>query len=96
MNMKNLVQPTQTPWIVGGGAIGGSTMGVYCDLGEGQRIADCAPEGSTIDRSEARANAVLMAAAPDLLAALKQLELHGHTQATWHNAKAAIAKAERP
>jgi hypothetical protein len=71
-------------------------MSVYCDDGTGQRIADCNPEGGTPNRSEARANAVLMAAAPDLLAALKQLELQGHTQATWRNALAAIAKAEQP
>ncbi len=65
--------PTSTPWSVGGPDNGGgSTMGVYCDDATGNRIADCHPEFSTIDRGEARANAVLMAAAPGLLAACQE------------------------
>jgi hypothetical protein len=39
------------------------------------------------------ANARLIAAAPDLLAALKMLDERGHTQATWDFAKRALAKA---
>lgn len=90
-----MTQPTPAPWSVGGPDNGGgSTMGVYCDDATGNRVADCYPQFSTIDRGEARANAVLMAAAPDLLAALKGLENRGHTQATWDAAKRAIAKAE--
>tara|TARA_R110000851_G_scaffold220626_1_gene373485 strand:+ start:162 stop:440 length:279 start_codon:yes stop_codon:yes gene_type:complete len=89
-------KPTRTPWSVGGpGNGGGSTMGVYCDDATGNRIADCHPQFSTIDRGEARANAVLMAAAPELLAALKALDNRGHTAATWQAAKEAIAKAEK-
>jgi hypothetical protein len=38
-------------------------------------------------------NARLIAAAPDLLAALKMLDERGHTQATWDFAKRALAKA---
>lgn len=40
------------------------------------------------------ANARLIAAAPELLAALKALDERGHTQATWSLALKAIAKAE--
>ena len=40
-----------------------------------------------------RANARLIAAAPDLLAALEALRDRGHTEATWFLAKKAIAKA---
>lgn len=43
---------------------------------------------------EDRANARLIASAPDLLAALKALDTNGHTQATWALALRAIAKAE--
>ena len=84
-----MTQPTHTKWSAGGGMVG-----VYC-VDTGNRIADCMPEGGTPNRSEARANAVLMAAAPDLLAALKALETRGHTVATWQAANAAIAKAEQ-
>lgn len=87
--------PTPSPWSVGGPDNGGgSTLGVYCDDATGNRIADCHPQFSTIERGEARANAVLMAAAPDLLAALKSLERNGHTEGTWFAAKQAMAKAE--
>jgi hypothetical protein len=85
---------TQTKWIP---RCGWHTT-VYC--GDETRgwslIADCYPKGCTLGRAEAQANAVLMAAAPDLLAALKALETRGHTDATWQAAKAAIAKAEKP
>lgn len=43
---------------------------------------------------ENAADARLIAAAPDLLAALKALDSNGHTQATWALALKAIAKAE--
>ncbi len=48
--------------------------------------------------AEIEANARLIAAAPDLLEALKRLDQHGHTQATWDFALRAMAKAngERP
>ena len=68
-----MAKPTQEKWSVGGtDSGGGSTMGVYCDDATGNRIADCHPQFSTIDRGEARANAVLMAAAPELLAACQE------------------------
>ena len=38
-------------------------------------------------------DARLIAAAPDLLAALQALDRNGHTEATWFIAKKAIAKA---
>lgn len=41
------------------------------------------------DREDAR----LIAAAPELLEALKRLDQYGHTQATWDFALRAIAKA---
>lgn len=47
---------------------------------------------------EAKANARLISAAPDLLAALKELvgqrDAHFHTLSAWDAARAAIAKAE--
>lgn len=43
--------------------------------------------------AETEANARLIAAAPDLLEALKRLNQYGHTQATWDFAMRAIAKA---
>ena len=46
------------------------------------------------DGEEKAANAHLIAAAPNLLEALKILEKNGHTQATWNRALKAIAKAE--
>ncbi len=49
----------QSPWIV-------------CDS-EGGSIADCEPPGPWMSRETADANARLIAAAPDMLAALKNL-----------------------
>lgn len=43
---------------------------------------------------EQTANARLIAAAPDLLAALEALRERGHTDATWMLAERAIAKAK--
>tara|TARA_R110000851_G_scaffold293485_1_gene448104 strand:- start:150 stop:443 length:294 start_codon:yes stop_codon:yes gene_type:complete len=91
--MTHPTQTTQTKWI----ARCGWHTAIYCgDETHGELIADCHPKGCTLDRGQAQANAVLMAAAPDLLAALKALETRGHTAATWQAAKAAIAKAEKP
>ena len=48
-----------------------------------------------ISPDEEAANARLMAAAPDLLEALKRVCSHGYrTSPDWDNARAAIAKAE--
>ena len=89
----NMTKPTQTKWHArcgwGAAVYAGDEYPMYS-------IADCYPKRCAVDRQEARANAVLMAAAPDLLAALKALETRGHTDATWQAAKAAIAKAEKP
>jgi hypothetical protein len=88
-----MTKPTQTKWT---DRCGWHTAVYAGDEYPLQLIADCQPKGCTLDRGEAQANAVLMAAAPDLLAALKALETRGHTDATWQAAKAAIAKAEKP
>jgi hypothetical protein len=48
---------------------------------------------SGIHEGECRANARLIAAAPDLLEALQALDLSGHTPAVWDLAKRAMAKA---
>jgi hypothetical protein len=50
------------------------------------------PDGNPTNNGEA--NARLMAAAPDLLAALNLLEAEGHTMDVFRAARAAIAKAE--
>jgi len=50
-------------------------------------------EDQSWDDGEAQANARLIAAAPDLLAALQALKERGHTQATWMLAERALAKA---
>ena len=61
---------TPAPWSRGGPDNGGgSTMGVYIDDATGSRIIDCNPEGLVMPRGECAANARLIAAAPDLLAA---------------------------
>lgn len=46
-----------------------------------------------IHEEECRANAHLMSAAPDMLAALQALDQHGHTPMVWEQAKRAMAKA---
>ena len=47
---------------------------------------------------EGYADAHLIAAAPELYEALDALDKYGHTEAIWHRAKAALAKArgEKP
>jgi hypothetical protein len=53
--------------------------------------------GVTVFLPDAEANARLIAAAPDLLEALKRVCSHGYrTSPDWDNARAAIAKAEGP
>jgi hypothetical protein len=53
----HVVPEAQSPWIVGDA--------------EGDSIADCEPPGPWMSEEEADANARLIAAAPDLLAALE-------------------------
>jgi hypothetical protein len=62
----------------------------------GGMVGAALPWPSEIEARDFRrvvANARLIAAAPDLLAALMDLDEHGHTQAIWDRAKRAIAKA---
>jgi len=61
---------------------------------EGMHVA-CVhmPEHNTQHDELWKANASLMAAAPDLYEALQRLEQFGHTDATWDYALRAMAKA---
>lgn len=68
---------------------------------EGGSLAECSPAGPWVARAEADANAALIAAAPDLLAALKLLVADVADYEAWQRpchaldvARAAIAKAE--
>lgn len=88
------MEHTKAPWLIGGpNDGGGSEFSVYCDDKTGTRIADCFPQFSTVPTEQARANARLISAAPDLLYALQQLEERGHTDGVWFTAKRAMAKA---
>jgi hypothetical protein len=84
-----MAEHTKGPWETDGISIRAS--------GENRQIALCEitvrgrPYDETYD--EAIANAQLIAAAPDLLEALKMLDERGHTDATWQFAKRAISKA---
>lgn len=78
--------------------------GWHVDRSEGTKIKDAG--GNTVlwtqhtylrgrrTDEEVMEIAHLASAAPDLLYALKALEARGHTQAVWHIALLAIAKAE--
>lgn len=61
-------------------------------LGDDKRIA-VVHWSPRLNTAQSDANARLIAAAPDLLAALMALDERGHTQATWSIAKRAMAKA---
>lgn len=50
-------------------------------------------EAGEVGHDTAKANARLIAAAPDLYEALNALDKYGHTDAVWRHAKAALAKA---
>lgn len=84
---------TPGPWVA-------SEMRVFRgDIDGNTYIAGTAPaDYSGGDTSEAKANARLIAAAPDLLAALEAVIANGHESApglgAYLNARAAIAKAK--
>lgn len=96
---------TKGPWDIGGVNGGGLPHTVYCDDATGSAVAKCDFEFVNRSKEELRANARLIAAAPDLLEALEmslQAYDYGHTgpKATIRIAKfeekasAAIAKAK--
>jgi hypothetical protein len=94
---------TPGPWEVGDVQRGESPLMVYCDDSLGSRVADLSTSGHGITTAQVRANALLIAAAPDLLAALKRLlattfpGTEGHDpdcRCVIHEARTAIAKAE--
>lgn len=63
--------------------------------GEGYITRDvCRMDGSTMAAFDQKANARLIAAAPELLAALKELDAKPEHTNSWLKARAAIAKAE--
>lgn len=59
--------------------------------GFGKEIVGC--EGLYRCDGSDEANAYLISAAPDLLAALQAIDKYGHTQGVWDAAKRAMAKA---
>lgn len=68
---------TPGPWEVGSAAEGSSLhmdRMVYCDDALGSRVADCSKSGHGISVAQERANARLIAAAPDLLAVARRAE----------------------
>lgn len=69
---------------------------VFCDDALGSSVADCRKHGAGVTSDQARANAHLIAAAPDLLAACKLAERHhqGMHSEPGIALRAAIAKAE--
>jgi hypothetical protein len=88
----DMANPTPGPWVVSP-----FRAQVICD--KFGRDGDFLPVAQmlwpTTERTEAEtyANGHLIAAAPDLLEVLLLLDRHGHTEAVWQQARAAIAKA---
>jgi len=68
------VAHTPGPWEIGDSAKGESSLMVYCNDSLGSRVADLSICGHGISTAQARANARLIAAAPELLAACKALD----------------------
>lgn len=66
---------TPGPWMVGD-EVGKTQMHlmVYCDDALGSRIADCSNSGHGLTDEQDRANVRLIAAAPDMLHALRDAE----------------------
>jgi len=62
---------TPGPWECGDEIKGESPLMVYCNDATGQRIADCTNDLTFHSREEKRANACLIAAAPEMLEALE-------------------------
>lgn len=82
---------TPGPWRVFDTPLG---VGVTPKDGEYADIARCDGFDSTRTPDEVRANAHLIAAAPDMLAALKFVDERGNADDFWNVLHAAIAKAE--
>lgn len=90
---------TAGPWEVGGGENGGSEDYVYCDNSLGSAVAivrhDKALPMQVFSKAETDANAHLIAAAPEMLEALKEARKWFPSSAkTAARIDAAIAKAE--
>ena len=66
---------TPGPWGVGNEDKNESPLMVYCNDSLGSRVADVSMSGHGITTAQDRANARLIAAAPDLLAVCKALNL---------------------
>jgi hypothetical protein len=92
------------PWVVDAtNALG--AYGVWTDYathpghdgaGYSSQICSLLPNQDEITREQRDANAALIASAPDLLAALKEVvAISDRKHDAWDKAKAAIAKAER-
>lgn len=64
------VKHTPGPWEAGDGAGNGRKDHIYCDDATGSAVATCHMDYVPRTRVEVEANARLIAAAPDLLAAL--------------------------
>lgn len=96
--MKDKTTHTPGPWIRGVGDEG--TCSVYASF-RGMRVVVAATENFRLPIAEQKANARLIAAAPELLAALKALRQNGTLAQRMTPADAlaladaAIAKAER-
>jgi hypothetical protein len=79
---------TPGPWTIQGAYIGTDDA----------HVAQVKGEGRGVNSQRAEANSMLIAAAPDLLAALEELiaemyEFHNQNTEGWNMARAAIAKA---
>lgn len=92
--MTTQAKHTSGPWTVG-------TADLEIHTADGKNIADAWRWNAEIDEPTAKANANLIAAAPDLLAALREMAEHWPPQKpespafmAYINAMSAIAKAE--
>lgn len=65
------IEHTPGPWEIGDASKGESPRMVYCDDSLGSRVADCSTAGHGIPTAAEIANARLIAAAPEMLEALK-------------------------
>jgi len=92
---------TPGPWMIGDESKKENPLMVYCDDSLGSRVADCSTSGHGLTLAQDRANARLIAAAPDLLKAARELfaalgapSNHMHIEDARFAVLAAIKKAE--